>query len=324
MSHNNKKSLVFQVQENLKSKLAIGESKHFDKICGETQSKIYSFGTYNAYMQQCISFAKFCKKNFGCKTLNDCRAHVDDFLQFGLDTKKSKYTLKLQASSLAKLYDCKTSEFISLPTRKRAEIKRSRSCVNFGSSDLERFCMSCGLRRREVEYLRGNSLIQKDGSYFIEVKNGKGGRHRLAEIIGDVDFVVSKMMAAGEGRVFDKIPANIDIHSMRAYYASKIYRKYARSPTEYRNERVILYKNRVVEIYNSSNGRRDIDSFKKYYLDPFALPPVMRPGYEDVSSVYICRDDKKDKIYDRLALLKCSQSLGHNRASVVACHYLWQ
>lgn len=86
MGHKNKKSLVCQVSENLKSKLAIGKSKHADKINGiDSKGKIYSFGTYNAYLQQCIQFAKWCKSAYHCKTLKDCRKYADEYLQLNID-----------------------------------------------------------------------------------------------------------------------------------------------------------------------------------------------------------------------------------------------
>ena len=50
---------------------------------------------------------------------------------------------------------------------------------------------------------------------------------------------------------------------------------------------------------------------------------VLKPGFKDVKTAYYCRDDKKNIGYDRLALLKCSQNLGHNRACIVADHYLY-
>ena len=43
MGHKNKKSLKQQVDEELRSMLAIGQSKHVDKVTGETSDKIYSY-----------------------------------------------------------------------------------------------------------------------------------------------------------------------------------------------------------------------------------------------------------------------------------------
>ena len=62
MGHKSKKSLKQQVDEELRSMLAIGQSKHADKATGETVDKIYSYGTLKAYQQQCIAFAVYCKQ----------------------------------------------------------------------------------------------------------------------------------------------------------------------------------------------------------------------------------------------------------------------
>ena len=317
MGHKNKKSLICQVSEKLKSKLAIGESKHQDKIDGVSSSeKIYSFGTYNAYLQQSIQFVRWCKSERKCKTLNECRNYADEYLKQNIDKGLSPYTLKLQVSALCKLYGCSSSDFISTPPRKRKHITRSRNTNIKCNTEFERFCLCTGLRRREITALRGTALIEENGQYYIAVHNGKGGRRRIAEIVEtskDIDFVVNIMKKAENRKVFSKVP-DIDIHAYRAAYAKKVYQKYARNRNDYKNERLILYHNRLVTTYT------DKSEVQQYYNPDGTL----KKGFADVRSAYHCRDDKKHICYDRLALLKCSQNLGHNRPSVVADHYLWQ
>ena len=325
MGHKNKKSLICQVSENLKSKLAIGESKHHDKINGVSSAeKIYSYGTYNSYLQQCIQFVRWCKCIHNCKNLKDCRNYADEYLKLNIDRGLSPYTLKLQVSALCKLYSCSSTDFIATPARKRKNITRSRSTqINRNNTEFERFCLCTGLRRREITALRGTSLIEEDGQYFIAVNNGKGGRERLTEICGtkeEIAFVVQKMKNAEDNKVFSKIPY-IDIHAMRAIYASRIYNKYARQKSEFRNERLIMYHNRVIKTYTSKNI--DIKNNLEYYDYSPQTGYTLKPGYKDVRTAYYCRQDKKHICYDRLALLKCSQNLGHNRACIVADHYLW-
>lgn len=323
VGHKNKKSLKQQVDEELRSMLAIGQSKHVDKVIGETSDKIYSYGTFDAYQQQCIAFAVYCKKQHKAKNLADCRQYVNEYLQYNIGKNYSAYTIKLQASALAKLFHCSTKEFIPTPPRVRKNIKRSRhSAKRDGryktgkNDDFIRFCRCTGLRRREITALRGDCLQIKDGKYYIFVKNGKGGRKRISEIVGsdeDISFVVSILKKAGERKVFDKIP-DIDIHSLRAEYAKSVYEKYARNRNEYKNEKMILYHNRLVITYT------DKSEVQQYYNPDGTL----KKGFTDVRSAYHCRYDKKSVCYDRMALLKCSQALGHNRASIVADHYLWQ
>ena len=325
MGHKNKKSLVCQVSENLKAKLAIGCSKHQDKIDSVNSSeKIYSYGTYNAYLQQCIQFVRWCKSTHNCKTLTDCRNYADEYLKMNIDRGLSPYTLKLQVSALCKLYGCSATDFIPTPARKRKNITRSRNTNIKCTTDFERFCLCTGLRRREITALKGTSLIEEDGQYFIAVNNGKGGRRRVSEIVGtpeDIDFVVDIMKKAENHRVFSVIPC-CDIHAYRAAYAKKVYEKYKRSRNEYKDERLILYKNRVVKTYTSKNI--DISNNIEYYDYIPDKGYVLKPGFKDVKTAYYCREDKKHICYDRLALLKCSQNLGHNRASIVAEHYLYR
>lgn len=315
MGHKNKKSLVCQVSENLKSKLAIGESKHNDKVNGiDSKNKIYSYGTYNSYMQQSVQFVRWCKSERKCKTLNECRNYADEYLKLNIDKGMSPYTLKLQVAALCKLYSCSSTEFIPTPPRKRKYITRSRNTNIKCETDFERFCLCTGLRRREITALRGSSLIEENGLYYIAVHNGKGGRRRIAEIVGipeDIDFVVKIMKKAENRKVFSKIPC-CDIHAMRAAYAKKMYDKYARGRDEYKNERLILYHNRLVTTYTNKSEVQE-------YYNPDG---TLKKGFTDVRTAYHCRDDKKHTCYDRLALLKCSQNLGHNRASIVADHYL--
>lgn len=324
IGHKNKKSLICQVSENLKSKLAIGCSKHLDKIAGEnSRHKIYSYGTYNAYLQQSVQFVRWCKSEHKCKTLDECKMYANEYLKLNINKGMSPYTLKLQVAALCKLYSCSSTDFIPTPPRKRKNITRSRNTNIKCSTEFERFCLCTGLRRREITALRGSALVEKDGQYYIHIKNGKGGRERYAEIVGteeEIEFVVNKMKKAEDQKVFSKIPYT-DIHAMRAAYASRIYNKYARQKSEYKNERLIMYHNRVIKTYTSKNI--DIKNNLEYYDYSPQTGHTLKPGYKDVRTAYYCRQDKKHICYDRLALLKCSQNLGHNRACIVADHYLW-
>ena len=81
MAHKNKKSLIRQVQERMDSMLAIGQSKHQDKKEGITGEKIYSWGTYKAYLQQCCQFVRYCRNQHHCKNLADCRQYVGEWME---------------------------------------------------------------------------------------------------------------------------------------------------------------------------------------------------------------------------------------------------
>ncbi len=294
MGHKNKKSLTRQVQEALESKLKTGHSKHEDKRSGIYKDYIYSYSTLRTYMKECNYFVQYCKTNHRCKTLDDCRPYIAEWI----DSRRhlSVYTLKLDISAVAKLYGVSAPELgIKTPsrtmdkiTRSRGERKMDRHFSEKRNADLITFAKSTGLRRNEMKYIKGTDLQNIDGKWYISVTVGsKGGKPRLAPVIGDVDKVIEMMTAAGENRVFDKIHSAADIHSYRADYASEYYRQIARPINRIPYDRI-----------NKGTGKM----------------------YQ--SEVYICRGADKGRRFDKKALLEVSKALGHSRISVAAEHYI--
>lgn len=234
MSHKNKIPLVDQAKQVLDSRLAIGHSKFQDKLTEETPREItsnyiFSWNTYRSYLRHCCYFVLWCKEKYRCKTLEQCRSHVDDWLENRKALSAS--TQKLDASALAKLFGCSTTEFIKTDSRLRGNIKRSRGKkkmdAHFSETknwELVEFCRSTGLRRAELSALKGNCLKEDDGQHYIIVRSGsKGGRYRESLVIGNVDLVIRKMNEAGNKKGFAKISSAADIHSYRAEYATAIY-----------------------------------------------------------------------------------------------------
>jgi hypothetical protein len=268
------------------------------------------------------------------RTLAECRRLAERWIQYGISRGLSAYTLKLQVSALAKLYGCKTADFtIKTPVRKRENITRSRGPAardkNFSvenHKDLITFCRCTGLRRAELAQIRGTDLIAQDGQYYLNIKRGtKGGRPRVSPIVGNNDEIetVKKLcIQAGNDKIFPNPSKNADIHSYRAAYAQRIYDASKREDSEFKNERLIVYKNNVVESYITKNGRRKSSKHPHLYTEQNGVKRML-PGYRDVSAAFYCRHDKKGVIYDRRALFEASRALGHNRETVVAEHYLY-
>ena len=286
-------SLTRQIQVNLDSKLAIGQSKAFHQMCnGGKSDKIHSWNTYRTYMKHANYFTNWCKENYGCKTLEQCRPHVNEWLESRSNL--SPYTQKLESSALAKVYDCKTTDFRPTPERARADITRSRNPVSMDkhfstakNADFVDFCKSTGLRRSELKALTGDKLVMKNGEPYIRVDSGvKGGRVREAPVIGNKQKVMDMMSRAGSRKVFDRIPSKADIHSYRAEYASEVYRQHARP----------------------------------YEQIPYDR--ITRGGHQIKSGVYHCRGDKSGTWLDKDAMRVASNALGHDRLSVIAGHYI--
>ena len=264
--HKSTKSLIQQVKETLDSKLAIGESKYLAKLNGTYTEHIYSWETYRSYLKHACYFVQWCKEQpidpaLGHKprTLEECRIFAERWLQYNIDRGLSAYTIKLQASALAKLYGCSTKDFnIRTPPRKRANITRSRrddvamdkhfSAEN--NKDLITFCRCTGLRRAELAQIRGIYLIEYEGRLCLDVHKGtKGGRLRISEIVGspaEIETVKRLCAEAGSNKIFPHVHSNADIHSYRADYAKRIYEKYKRDYNEFKHERLIVYRNKVI------------------------------------------------------------------------------
>lgn len=241
MGHKNKPnrgSLVKQAQDTLDAKLQIGRKKKPDKLSGISQNYIYSWETYHSYLKHCCYFVKWCKENHGCKTIEQCKAYASEWMKTRENL--SVYTQKMEASALVKLYGCTLEELnIHTAARQRKDITRSRNTVkrdrHFSESnhaELVAFCRATGLRRAELQALRGTALYQDRSGYYLHITSGsKGGRERYAPIIGDKDLVIRLCKQAGDGKVFEKIPSGADIHSYRRDYATAIYQQHAR-PSE--------------------------------------------------------------------------------------------
>lgn len=297
MSHQNKKSLIGQVDDRLQkmTQAGVGRSKHQDKIDGEDHKYIYTWKTYQAYMKHCCYFVKWCKENYGCKTLKECRQYVPEWIESRRSLSAS--TQKLEVAALSKLYRCRHSrgqkpfKDVETDTRRRADIKRSRGDAvrdkhfsERNNADLVIFCRCTGLRRAELQDLRYDDfrLMAPDGSaepgLYVH-RSTKGGRVRRINFVGSKDEIAlcCDIMSKGNGlaKVWGKVHSGADIHSYRADYATKVYQMYAR--------------------------------------------PVATLKHDEI---YYCRGDRKGTWLDKKAMFVASKALGHNRISIIASNYL--
>lgn len=288
MGHKNRKTLIRQVSENLDDQFRNGKGrmKHYDKQTEEgTKGRIYSDTTLKTYKKHCCYFVKWCKAVYKCKTLEECRDHASEWIESR--SSLSAWTLKTEASALAKLYYCSAEDLgIKTPERKRSAIKRSRGRANYdkhfsekNNAALNTFGKCTGLRRAELKRVRGTALFFKGDHYYLRVTDGtKGGRKRDAIIVGapeDVAEVVRLCKASGNEKIFPKVHKALDEHSNRRLYAQTVYKMY----------------------------ERPLESLSK-------------------DQKYFCRGDFKGKVYDRRAMMKASEALGHGRLGVIASNYL--
>ena len=318
MGHKQKQCLKVQARERFDKLTCFGRSKNDDKraagheydrlksrgegpaitkqeyINNAIRDKIYSINTYGTYAKHNNYFWEYCEKEHGCKTLEQCRQYVDEWLQKRIDSGLSAYTISMEKAALCKVYQVDASAFIETPERSRGDITRSRGVAirDTGFSlknneEIINFCRGTGLRRFELAKLDSKDLkFDRDGQPYLIVR-GKGGRFREAPVVGPhKDEIVAKIKAS-DGKVWDKIPSHMDIHSYRADYATGIYMAYARPIEEIKDKRWYNPKTKKME-----------------------------------SAVYHCRSDRKGTAFDKEAMIRASQALGHGRLDVVAGHYI--
>lgn len=281
MGHQNKKSLVKQAEEVLTGKLQIGESKNEAKHLGVACDGIYSWSTYKGYLSICCRFLTDCKEQHGCKTLSEARQYANEWLHKYDD---SPYTQKTYMAALCKLYGEHSENFFHTKDRERKDIHRSRNDVvrdthfsERNNKELVTFCKSTGLRRKELENIRGHQLKVTANGYYIHVK-GKGGRWRDALVCGtdkEIQLVVHKMKSAGKEKVWGKVHSNADIHSYRRIYCTRVYTLFAR-PIETlshsekffcrKDKKGIVYDRKAMRIASNNLGHNRISVIAGHYL----------------------------------------------------------
>lgn len=243
MSKNKAPTLIRQIDQSLQSRLAIGRPKRPDKADGSYRKYIYSWQTYRSYMKQLGLFARWCKLQHNARYLKECRQYIAEYLQTRENL--SMWTQKLDLAALQKLFQeypkpPKKPFGVTLQPRLRQDIKRSRQQATRdkdfsleNNADLIIFCRCTGLRRSELQELRGTDLTA-DGLQLHVTHNTKGGRWRMAPLVGEpeeIELVRRMCQAAGDGRVWPHVPSSADIHSYRADYCQRVYLQYAR-PTD--------------------------------------------------------------------------------------------
>lgn len=168
------------------------------------------------------------------------------------------------------------------PIRHRTDITRSRTAAqrdkNFNAENRKEFiefCKGAGLRKSELDCLRGDQLLHKNGQYYIAVNRGaKGGRYREAPIISNVEEIVSRIRNSGDGKVWDYVP-DLDVHFLRSEYCCTIYKKHARPLEDIpKKERYIcrddlkgvIYDKKAMLIASQCLGHNRISVMAGHYL----------------------------------------------------------
>ena len=296
-----RKTIANQIHSSLANKIAFGESKHIDKIeqekkFGDSTYRIYSFDTYDTYRKVGKEYARWlADKGVKYSKLADTEHYAKEYLESRLDSGKSLYTLKMERSALGMIYG--HSLYIPLPVRHSEDVKRSRHETDNDKhisrtgkyKDVFTMVTATGCRRCDVKSLTVNSLIEKDGRYFLDIKQSKGGRDRFAPVLPDkvteIKVIIDRARENGQHKLFEHIPKEIDIHSLRREYAQALY-----------------------------NTLKDNRSLRDEYLThyPSRQEKVKSPYYKD----------REGNVFERDTVWVVTNALGHTRIDTSITSYL--
>jgi hypothetical protein len=277
-------SLTRQLEEQLNPKLAIRS-------------------TYETYLRHLKYFTNYCKENHNCKSLDDCKEYIVEWLN--TRNNLSACTIALEITTICKLYNISTQDIRNMgyiaPERLRANITRSRNdCVrdkHFSEAnniELVTFCKCFGLKRKELCSLKKENLIFEDNQYFIfvnSVNSGcESGKGRMVPFMGTDNELktILDYFAVCEEKPFAKVSNAMDVHSYRSIYATRAY----------------LSKARPIE---------ELQKLPRTKLDN---------GHMTNDNIYYMRADKKGVICDKQAMLFACQCLGLKRINDIATYDL--
>ena len=288
--------------------------------------------TENQYKKHALKFAEYCKSTYRCKTLEECKEHIQDYSNYLTASGKTASTTRTYLAGICRVLDVPL-ENINKPIRVVAENTRSRGtkAVDIrkdagrdASPRLYDFASIVGIRRNEYLHLASDDLVVDDfGNWCVRVKKGKGGKRQLQRILPEELKAVKAVFdhPADERHLFSKaeLTNKIDLHHLRALRAQRMYRYYLE---HIQNEKG--YREQLIAEIRHTWEQDDLNRIDNGY----------RPKrWSDckINGNYVLRGHNRDLAlenglpvsYDRLALLAVSiYHLAHWRHDVTVANYL--
>ena len=292
-------SIVHQVVCIFIAMAAFGESKHQAKKKNggkPPRGKVYASTTMTSYLNICVAFVKWARKEHRCRTVSGAYIYVAEYLTLKIKRGNRPCTLHKIASALAKLYRVASTEFgVKLPDRERKDVIRNKSAdprfdiLKYG--DLYAFMINTGLRRKELKLIRPEDVtLTEDGTCMIHVRCGKGGKKRdFAALSTEPYRIAQAAMQAGAELIFPKIPKYCACHYYRKVFATALYFQHAVSlETLTRGEKYycakelqgVVYCKSAMKTVSRALGHERLDVVTRYLLvapgDPRCTDP--KPG----------------------------------------------
>lgn len=226
-------------------------------------------------------------------------------------------------------------QHISKPDRAIRDITRSRGGKNpRGRKDAEKpeyarlvaFQEAVGLRRAELEKLRGEDLQKRDGQLYIVARQGKGGKEQWQKILPKDAGTVAKTFEGikKDEKVFsqEEMKNRIDLHGMRAAHARQTYDYYLtriKQEPGYREQLREDLKD-YFKAHHDPDGKLDQAAYNRFCLDMTRNQGIYQMRGE---AKKLAEANDRPTNYDRVALMAVSTlHLAHWRLDVTITNYL--
>lgn len=226
-------------------------------------------------------------------------------------------------------------QHISKPDRAIRDITRSRGGKNpRGRKDAEKpeyarlvaFQEAVGLRRAELEKLRGEDLQKRDGQLYIVARQGKGGKEQWQKILPKDAGTVAKTFEGikKDEKVFsqEEMKNRIDLHGMRAAHARQTYDYYLTRIKQEPDYRMQLQEDLKAYFREHHDPDHELDqaAYNRFCMDMSRNQGIYQMRGE---ARKLAEEMERPAIYDRVALMAVSVfHLAHWRLDVTICNYL--
>lgn len=298
MGKSHRKSLIKEVIERLDSLMAIGESrgqaKEIARAAGESTwafstSRIHSYKTREVYQEQSMLFVKWVRETYGVKQFADLETRADElasvYLRTLMEEHKSAWTLLTARSALRVLFqNRRLADTVALPKRRRQDIIRSR---------IPRKSDRCVQPANWPDLVR---FLEATGLRRDEVKMLKVGD--IVESDPDYEGAMTVNVRNGKGGKQRTVPLDPEDESEHVLQLLK-----GRSPDE--------------RVFPRIPNRLDVHAYRRRFAQRRYLRYAPGRDLPPADKVRLSRND-----YDRVAALKVTKLLGHNRIGIVLTNYI--
>ncbi len=287
--------------------------------------------TRKQYIKNTKNFIDYCKARHNVKTLEDCRAYIQEYSEYLQDKGLSASTIHTYLAAVTCSFGCNLAT-VKKPVRHIAEFTRGRKSAKnpTAKNDLNDkrwesivfFEKAVGIRRNELRKITYSDLVTDESGYLcVRVKNGKGGKFQLNRILPQYEEDIKKYFCGADPNelifVAKDFNNNLNFHKLRSDSAKEYYfYQLNRIQTEPGYAKQL--EEEIIKRWNLYNLDKKTGRTKYFYT-------------KQIEGYYYVRGDLRKLAlekgyptkYDRLAVMATSIfKLSHYRLNVAVENYL--